>query len=139
MVINPIVGVYIPIIRIPIKRWDDHPQKSKVIKWEVFTPTQDDQDVSHSDTLWWKDSMWDDYSLSIQGKKTYIPFKLTNFPWKSIIEKKAVFPIEMFVPFLGDDFVGFREYTTILLMAVNGPTAYPLNCQVTNLNYQKLL
>ena len=24
--INPIVGVYIPIIRIPIKRWDDHPQ-----------------------------------------------------------------------------------------------------------------
>ena len=28
MVINPIVGVYIPIIRIPIKRWDDHPQKN---------------------------------------------------------------------------------------------------------------
>ena len=24
--LNPIVGVYIPIIRIPIKRWDDHPQ-----------------------------------------------------------------------------------------------------------------
>ena len=28
MIINPIVGVYIPIIRIPIKRWDDHPQKN---------------------------------------------------------------------------------------------------------------
>ena len=26
MVINPIVGVYIPITRIPIKRWDDHTQ-----------------------------------------------------------------------------------------------------------------
>ena len=26
--INPIVGVYIPIIRIPMKRWDDHPQKN---------------------------------------------------------------------------------------------------------------
>ena len=28
MVINPIVGVYIPIIRIPVKRWDDHPQQN---------------------------------------------------------------------------------------------------------------
>ena len=28
MVINPIVGVYIPMIRIPIKRWDDHPQNN---------------------------------------------------------------------------------------------------------------
>lgn len=26
VVINPVVGVYIPIVRIPCYRWDDHPQ-----------------------------------------------------------------------------------------------------------------
>ena len=31
MVINPIIGFYIPIIRIPIKRWDDHPQYNELI------------------------------------------------------------------------------------------------------------
>ena len=34
--INPIVGVYIPIIRIPIKRWDDHPQKNATFDHGTF-------------------------------------------------------------------------------------------------------
>ena len=38
MVINPIVGVYIPIIRIPIKRWDDHPQYSDFWPWHMWQP-----------------------------------------------------------------------------------------------------
>ena len=36
MVINPIVGVYIPIIRIPIKRWDDHPQYCDFWPWHIW-------------------------------------------------------------------------------------------------------
>ena len=33
--LNPIVGVYIPIIRIPIKRWHDHPQYSDFWPWHM--------------------------------------------------------------------------------------------------------
>ena len=36
MVINSIVGVYIPIVRIPIKRWDDHPQYSDFWPWHIW-------------------------------------------------------------------------------------------------------
>ena len=35
MVINPIVGVYIPIIRIPYERRDDHPQYSDFWPWHI--------------------------------------------------------------------------------------------------------
>ena len=36
MVINPIVGVYIPIIRNPIKRWDDHPKYCDFWPWHIY-------------------------------------------------------------------------------------------------------
>ncbi len=36
MVTNPIGGVYIPIIRIPIKRWDDHPQYCDFWPWHIY-------------------------------------------------------------------------------------------------------
>ena len=35
MVINPIVGVYIPIIGIPYSRLDDHPQYSDFWPWHI--------------------------------------------------------------------------------------------------------
>ena len=38
--INPIVGVYIPIIRIPIKRWDDHPQYCDFWPWHIWNLRQ---------------------------------------------------------------------------------------------------
>ena len=36
MVINPIVGVYIPTIRIPYLRWDDHPQYKEFRPWLIY-------------------------------------------------------------------------------------------------------
>ena len=36
MVINLVVGVYIPIIRIPHERWDDHPQYKELISVQEF-------------------------------------------------------------------------------------------------------
>ncbi len=33
-----IVGVYIPFIRIPIKRWDDHPQKNATFDHGTYIP-----------------------------------------------------------------------------------------------------
>ena len=36
MVINPIIGFYIPNIRIPFKRWDDHPQYKEFRPWHIF-------------------------------------------------------------------------------------------------------
>ena len=36
MVINPIVGVYIPTIRIPYYRWDDHPWYSVFWPWHMW-------------------------------------------------------------------------------------------------------
>ena len=41
MVINPIVGVFVPIIRIPIKRWGDHPQYSDFWPWHKWINTPD--------------------------------------------------------------------------------------------------
>ena len=36
MVINPIVGVYMPIPRIPYYRWDDHPEYREFRPWHIW-------------------------------------------------------------------------------------------------------
>ncbi len=39
--LNPIVGAYIPITRIPpIKRWDDHPQYCDLWPWHIWAMTK---------------------------------------------------------------------------------------------------
>ena len=39
--LNPIVGVYMPIIRIPYQRWDDHPQYNEFGPWLTYFPQFD--------------------------------------------------------------------------------------------------
>ena len=40
MVINPIIGVYISITRIPYSRWDDHPQYKEFRPWGMISPKE---------------------------------------------------------------------------------------------------
>ena len=45
MVINPIIGVYIPIIRIPYQGWDNHPQYKEFRLWHILGGTKFDANI----------------------------------------------------------------------------------------------
>ena len=89
MVINPIVGVYIPSIRIPIKRWDDHPQYCDFWRWhisyqQIFEVLGKVGSVAYNHPICSIHRLYTRYILPARVMYLYTPHHLLPEPEKSI-------------------------------------------------------